>query len=124
MTVYSCHTPSGRFVGTAGWTASGTVGGQPVAPLGVDACASGGGLGVAVPAMPSSVYPLQAWTFAAAPDTAIAGFSAAVCGRSHGTRAFAEVARAGGPVAYASNLWPEWPATLGCDGGAVSASGF
>ncbi|MDA0139841.1 hypothetical protein [Solirubrobacter deserti] len=124
MTVYSCQTPSGRPLNASGWVRSASVGGQPAPARGADACSDGGPLSVSLTAPLPEVYPLQAWSFVAAPDTSIAAFSASLCAEVRGTRAFAEVARAGGPVAYATNVWPEWPARLGCDGRAIGGSGF
>jgi hypothetical protein len=49
--------------------------------------------------------------------------SATVCAHSYGQRAFAAVLRGDDVLAYASHIWSEWPPTLGCNGGAVSAAG-
>src|SRR6478609_4996065 len=69
MTVYSCRTPTARFVGTAGWTSEG--GGmkrddcdrQPFSTLAIE--------------QPSNVP--GGWVFTAAPNTGLESFEADAC---------------------------------------------
>jgi hypothetical protein len=76
MTLYSCHTPSGRSVGTYGWEAS-------QGPR-FDTCANGqdGALRVEWTGDPANSN--ATWTLKVAPDTTLNTFTAQICARSEG----------------------------------------
>jgi hypothetical protein len=72
MTVYSCHAPSGRSVGTYGW--------EPAHSRSSDTCATGldGALRVESTADPATSN--FAWKLTVAPDTTLDTFTAQICG--------------------------------------------
>src|SRR4051812_24063938 len=114
MTVYSCHAPAGRSVGTAGWSV--VANGAPTQLRTADDCATGprgsliariGGTG----AQHGNEH--IAWRFSAAAGTVISSFSASVCARALTWDALASV---GWPADWIFVSTFDQPRALGCVG--------
>jgi hypothetical protein len=73
MTLYSCHTPSGRSVATDGWE---PLGGRPV-----NSCAAGPEGTLNAEILVGSTTADTGWALTAAPNTTLEAFTAQVCGR-------------------------------------------
>jgi hypothetical protein len=124
MVLYSCHTPSGRSVGSDGWTLSAD---NAVLRAGVrDSCAGGrtGALRLEIERDGAHVDGSQevSWTFRSADATTISEFRAWVCGRAFSFWAFARFrwqAPVGEPKSMIVYKSPEGAAdTMGCQGSA------
>ncbi|MDA0166070.1 carboxypeptidase-like regulatory domain-containing protein [Solirubrobacter ginsenosidimutans] len=122
MVVYSCHTPSGRTVGTDGWTLSAD---NAVPRAGVrDSCADGptGALRLEIERDGAHVDGSQelSWTFRSADATTISEFKAWVCGRAFSFWALARFrwqAPVGEPKSMIVYKSPDGaPDTMGCQG--------
>jgi hypothetical protein len=116
MVLYSCHAPSGRAVGTGGWTL--ITGGMTPRLRTEDACAKGpSGTLIAQIGGTGNTQNVGSigWEFVAAPDTALATVDVVACGRTLSSGATAGLyhgPRIGsylGPFASATGGW------LGCD---------
>jgi hypothetical protein len=109
MTLYSCHTPSGRIVPTHGWQLLGA----PEQGSGDDRCANDGTLFVTVR---EGLYWQRWWSIVAAPDTTFASFAIGVCGRTGADTSVAiyrkDVTGYTEPIRSAIN-----GGTMGCIGG-------
>jgi hypothetical protein len=121
MTVYSCHTPTGRTAGTGGWRHEALFA-APGTSLPQNDCATRPS-GRLYAWIGGSAYQhigqeRQSWIFETAPDTTIGDFSAAVCGRAWSAYSVAwawhsQVAWGGGVLASATApLYDK--GTLGC----------
>src|SRR3954471_25016407 len=83
MTLYSCHTPSGRIVATTGWTVFANA--APTQLRTADECAKGpkGQLIARIGGTGAEHGPeLIGWTLRPAAGTTVSSFSAWVCGRA------------------------------------------
>ena len=117
MTVYSCHTPSGRAAGTTGWRVDALS--APTQLHTADDCASGargsliariGGTGDAH----GSEH--LAWRFDAAPGTVVASFNASLCGRAMSWGSLVSVDWYETPLVWVYVSTFDQPKYLGCAG--------
>jgi hypothetical protein len=123
MLVYSCHTPSGRTMGTDGWTLSAD---NAVPRPGVGStCADGptGTMRLEVERAGAHVDGSQevSWTFRPADSTTVSEFRAWVCGRALSPSAIARLwwqAPVGAQQSIIAYRSPETSDTMGCQGGA------
>ena len=84
MHVYSCHTPTGRVVGTGGWTTTST--------SGFNTCATGDAGALRVSAIYNNgVGGKGSWSLSAPGDALITFFSAAVCGHASNANGYAMI---------------------------------
>jgi hypothetical protein len=115
MSVYSCHAPSGRSVGTAGWTV--VANGAPTQLRAANDCGSGprgsliariGGTGA------EHGNEHLTWTFQAAPQTTISSFSASICARAQTWDALSSVNWLPNGLVFVNTF--DQPKQLGCVG--------
>jgi hypothetical protein len=124
MTLYSCHTPSGRPVPTAGWTPSQVIDPAPPARS-INTCSAGrdGTLSADIERVTAGDVILQGWTFRAAANTEVASVSLAVCGRTHTATSHVSVnwGSPRRPQGWPAIAWAEWspgfPREIGCHRG-------
>jgi hypothetical protein len=130
MTLYSCHTPSGRSAGTQGWRPVTAYADAWVSKPATDTCASGpaGRLYTQIGGYGRShlMQERQSWAFATAPNTVLTTYSATVCGRANSDYStvlanYGVDANGGGMLAQVTAGMGH-PTTFGCGTGAPYGS--